>query len=62
MIETMNPDGKEIGYDGFKEILLAAYDTDARRYYENIYQKYREWLAGGQPQDDLTLIIIIRRN
>ncbi len=62
MVETMNPAGKEIGYDGFKEILLAAYDTDAQRYYDNIYQKYREWLAGGQPQDDLTLIILLRRH
>jgi len=62
MVETMNPAGKEIGYDGFKQILLAAYDTDARRYYDNIYQKYREWLAGGQPQDDLTLIILVRRH
>lgn len=62
MVETMNPAGKEIGYDGFKQILLAAYDTDARRYYDNIYQKYREWLAGGQTQDDLTLVILLRRN
>ncbi len=62
MVETMNPAGKEIGYEGLKQILLAAYDTDARRYYDNIYQKYREWLAGGQPQDDLTLIILIRRH
>ena len=61
MVETMNPDGSEIGYDGLKQILLAAYDPDARRYYDNIYQKYREWLAGGQPQDDLTLIILLRR-
>ncbi|PKL45978.1 MAG: hypothetical protein CVV42_18130 [Candidatus Riflebacteria bacterium HGW-Riflebacteria-2] len=61
IIETMNSEGREIGYDGFKQILLESYDIDATRYYENIYSRYIRWLGENQPQDDLTLIILVRR-
>ncbi|HAE40779.1 MAG TPA: hypothetical protein DCG57_19415 [Candidatus Riflebacteria bacterium] len=61
IIETLNPDGREIGYEGFQQMLLECYDTDARCYYENIYSRYIKWLGSNQPQDDLTLIILLRR-
>ena len=61
IIETMSPDGREIGYEGFKQILLECYDADARKYYDNIYSRYIKWLGSNQPQDDLTLIILVRK-
>jgi len=61
IIETMNSEGREIGYDGFKQMLLESYDPDARKYYDNIYGRYLKWLGENQPQDDLTIIILIRR-
>lgn len=61
IIETLNPDGREIGYEGFQQMLLECYDRDARRYYDNIYSRYIKWLGSNQPQDDLTLIILVRK-
>lgn len=60
IIEALNPQGQEIGYEGFKQILLESFDSDATTYYSNIYQRYLAWLQGGRPQDDLTLIIMVR--
>ncbi|MBU1105074.1 MAG: SpoIIE family protein phosphatase [Candidatus Riflebacteria bacterium] len=61
IIETMNTDGREIGYEGFKQMLLDCYDADASRYYDNVYSSYIKWLGTNEPQDDLTLIILIRK-
>ncbi len=61
IIETMNAEGREIGYEGFKQMLLDSYDLDARKYYDNIYGRYLKWLGENQPQDDLTIIILVRR-
>ncbi|EKD83975.1 MAG: hypothetical protein ACD_39C00327G0001, partial [uncultured bacterium] len=61
IIETLNPAGREIGYEGFKQLLLECYDPDAKRYYDKIYARYLAWLGNNQPQDDLTLIILVRR-
>ncbi len=62
IIETMNPEGREIGYEGFKQMLLACFEPDAKSFYEKVYHRYSEWLGGGQPQDDLTLIVLVRRH
>lgn len=61
IIEAMNPEGREIGYEGFKQLLLECHDADVRTYYDNIFRRYMQWLGGQQPQDDLTIIILSRR-
>lgn len=61
IIEALNPSGREIGYEGFSRMLLECYDADARKFYDKIYAAYQKWLGGSQPQDDLTLIILVRR-
>ena len=59
IIETKNPAGAEIGYDRFKEWLLTHYNSDAEAYYQAVYNEYLQWLAGGDAQDDLTLITLV---
>ncbi len=61
IIEAFNPEGREIGYEGFKQMLLECYDSDAGVFYDNIFRRYTQWLGGQQPQDDLTIIILSRR-
>lgn len=60
IVETMNPSGIEIGYEGLKQILLESYDSDAKKFYDNILCKYLDWLGDGSAQDDLTFIILAR--
>lgn len=59
IIETKNPDGAEIGYERFNEWLLKHYSVDADAYYQAVYNEYLQWLAGGDAQDDLTLIMLV---
>jgi serine phosphatase RsbU (regulator of sigma subunit) len=61
IIESQNPAGNEIGYEGFKEILLRCLHNDAKTFYERVYKEYLQWIAGREAQDDLTLIILTRR-
>jgi len=59
IIESKNPAGNEIGFDRFKQWLIDHYHTDAATYYHAVYEEYLRWLAGGEAQDDLTLIILV---
>ena len=47
------------GFDRFKQWLIDHYHTDATTYYHAVYEKYLRWLAGGEAQDDLTLITLV---
>ena len=59
IIESKNPAGDEIGYERFKQWLINHYSNDAATYYHALYDEYLRWLAGGDAQDDLTLIILV---
>lgn len=61
IIESKNPNGDEIGFDRFKQWLLDHYHANATTYYHAVYDEYMRWLAGGEAQDDLTLIILVYR-
>ncbi len=61
IIETTNSKGEEIGYDGFKKILLESYDQNAEKFYNNVYERYCQWLGDFPPQDDLTLVFLINQ-
>ncbi len=58
IIESKNPAGDEIGFDRFKQWLIDHYHADATNYHA-VYEEYLRWLAGGEAQDDLTLIILV---
>lgn len=61
IIEAMNPHGVEIGYERFKKILIDCFDSDAEKFYLNVFDEYTKWLDGGKPQDDLTMVILLRK-
>lgn len=58
IIECRDPQGNEIGYDGFASMVLASYNTDPEQFYNNIYSSYLSFISGQPPQDDLTLVIL----
>lgn len=61
IIEACNSQGREVGYEKFKEELLLCYDCNPKSYYDNIYNFYRDWLGDTSPQDDLTLIVLVKK-
>lgn len=60
-IESADAQGKMLGFDGFKQLLLNAFDTDPKTFYDNIYQLYQQFTNSADAQDDTTIIIMYRR-
>jgi hypothetical protein len=59
IIESRNEADEEIGYEGFKEILLKSWNKDAETFYNNIYQIYLDHLGNMNAQDDLTMVVLV---
>lgn len=59
IVETRNPDGEEIGYEGFKAMLLKAWDMDPEKFYNNVLVMYNHHLGGQEAQDDLTFLVMV---
>ncbi len=59
IVEAKNAAGRELGYDGFKEMLHKCYCCSAKDYYEAVLAEYNAWLGGEGAQDDLTMIFLI---
>ncbi|MEW6708800.1 MAG: SpoIIE family protein phosphatase [Candidatus Riflebacteria bacterium] len=57
-IEARNAENSEMGYDGFKEMVLRNFHDDVKIWYEKTFADFSRWLAGASAQDDLTLVIL----
>lgn len=62
IVEARNLAGEEIGYERFKDMLLKNWSTDCEQYYNSMAAEYQHWLGGGEPQDDMTMLIICLRD
>ncbi len=61
IVEARNDKGQELGYDGLFNLLADCYHIDAAEYYEKIMRTWRNWLGTARPGDDLTMIVLVRR-
>ncbi|MEW6708707.1 MAG: SpoIIE family protein phosphatase [Candidatus Riflebacteria bacterium] len=59
IVETRDENGVEIGYDGFKQILLDSWNEDPKIFYDNVLAGYHRHLGSQQAQDDLTFMIMV---
>jgi hypothetical protein len=59
IIESRDNAGQEIGYQGFTDLLLQAYDPEPEKYYHNLFTACSEHLMNREAQDDITLIIMV---
>ncbi|MFZ5952505.1 MAG: PP2C family protein-serine/threonine phosphatase [Candidatus Rifleibacteriota bacterium] len=57
-IEARNAENKEMGYEGFKDLVLRNFNDDAKIWNEKTFADFSRWLAGASAQDDLTLVIL----
>jgi len=58
MVESRNPTGRELGYQGLYDIFLSSYNEDAEKFYQRINDSYRRWLSACEAGDDLTILIM----
>lgn len=52
-------ENKELGFDGFNEMLIKCYADNVKEYYRKVYNNYLEFLGGNAAQDDMTIVIIL---
>jgi serine phosphatase RsbU (regulator of sigma subunit) len=62
LVEARNTVNQEMGYTYLKEQLLSLWAPDAQTYYHNIKAMYLRWLNGAEPQDDFTVMVLIRHS
>ncbi|MGM0600292.1 MAG: SpoIIE family protein phosphatase [Candidatus Rifleibacteriota bacterium] len=59
IVEARSEDDEEIGYDGLKELLLKNWDSNAEKFYNNVYADYEKHIGSLGSQDDLTMVFMV---
>lgn len=59
-VEVRNHRDEEMGYHGFHQLLRDCRASEARVFYEQVWQRFQAWLGGARCQDDLTIVIVTR--
>lgn len=62
MIEAQNFNGKELGFEHFRKIVIEAYDKDPEVYCRNVFSACMAFKAGNEkPEDDMTILVLVRK-
>ena len=61
MVECKNKNGVVLGYDNLKIMLHKCWDKDAKKFYNNVYSSYLEYIGGNKAdaEDDVTVVILV---
>lgn len=62
IIESRNTAGEDLGYSQFQKIIADSYDINPALFYNNIYNKYKLHTENNDPEDDMTLVILVFNN
>ncbi len=62
MIAVRNFNGKELGFDHFRKMVIEAYDKDPEVYCRNVFSACMAFKAGNEkPEDDMTILVLVRK-
>ena len=61
LIEVTNPAKEQYGYRRFKNMLAAGAGSEPEKLADDLLTGYDNWLSGGEPDDDVTLVILKRQ-
>ena len=61
VVECKNKNGVVLGYDNLKIMLHKCWDKDAKKFYNNVYSSYLEYIGGNKAdaEDDVTVVILV---
>lgn len=59
IIEARNPQGKEMGYEGFLRLVKNSWHLEPQIMYDTIYSAYLDHIGGQDAEDDLTMVIVV---
>ena len=60
-MECKDKSGVVLGYDNLKDLLQKCWDKDAKKFYNNVYNSYLEYIGGNKDdaEDDVTVVILV---
>lgn len=61
IIEAHNPAGEEFGFERLEHLLIAHHDKRSAEIKDKILHAYHDWVAGQEPEDDVTLVVVKAR-
>lgn len=61
IIETRNSRHEELGYERFKDLVLACWHDEPEIYFQQLLEAYNNWRGNEPAQDDITLVIMKKR-
>lgn len=61
LIEVTNQAREQYGYRRFKKMLAARAGSEPKKLAEDLLAAYDSWLSGGEPDDDVTLVLLQRQ-
>lgn len=61
LIEVTGPAKEQYGYQRFRKMLAARANSEPDRLAVDLLAAYDAWLSGGEPDDDVTLVILRRQ-
>ena len=61
VVECKNKSGVVLGYDNLKILLQKCWDKDAKKFYNNVYESYLDYIGGNKKdaEDDVTVVILV---
>ncbi len=61
MVECKDKKGVVLGYDNLKNMLQKCWDKDAKKFYNNVYNSYLDYIGGNKAdaEDDVTVVILV---
>lgn len=61
VVECKNKSGIVLGYDNLKTLLQKSWDKDAKKFYNNVYDSYLDYIGGNEKnaEDDVTVVILV---
>ena len=61
VVECKNKSGVVLGYDNLKNLLQKCWDKDAKKFYNDVYNSYLEYIGGNKndAEDDVTVVILV---
>ncbi|PIQ29109.1 hypothetical protein COW36_18050 [bacterium (Candidatus Blackallbacteria) CG17_big_fil_post_rev_8_21_14_2_50_48_46] len=61
IIEAHTPEGEEFGFERLEQIIIEHRQQGAAEIKEALLKAYHDWVAGQEPEDDMTLVVVKSR-
>ncbi len=62
IVEAHTPEGEEFGFERLENLIVEHHHLSASELQAVLIQAYQDWIQGGDPEDDMTLVVVKARS